>query len=164
VIRDMVTKGKVADAAILLGRPYRLIGEIIAGRGKGKKLGFPTLNMKPVQQIIPAEGVYAGTVELADSIEEVCGAKERVPAVFSIGRTETYGSDYPLAIEAHLLIENAGQFTSRYMAMDFAKRIRDQQKFETDEELSKQIAKDCEKAKKILATKKRNNYGFSKSG
>jgi len=150
VIRDMVTKGKVADAAILLGRPYRLIGSIVPGRGKGEKLGFPTLNMKPVQQIIPAEGVYAGTVELADSIEEVCGAKERVPAVFSIGRTETYGSDYPLAIEAHLLTENVAQVSGKWLAMDFIKRIRDQQKFETDKELSTQIAKDCEKAKEIL--------------
>jgi len=48
IIRNMVTKGKVADAIVLLGRPYRLIGSIVPGRGKGKKLGFPTLNMKPV--------------------------------------------------------------------------------------------------------------------
>jgi riboflavin kinase/FMN adenylyltransferase len=155
VIRDMVTKGKVADALVLLGRPYRLIGSIVPGRGKGKELGFPTLNMKPVEQIIPAEGVYAGTIELAGSIEEICGAKERIPAVFSLGRTETYGSNYPLAIEAHLLIDNAEQLIGRYMAMDFVQRIRNQHKFKTDEELSAQIAKDREKAKEILATEKR---------
>lgn len=147
IIRNMVTKGKVTDAAVLLGRPYRLIGSIVPGRGKGKELGFPTLNVKPVEQIIPAEGVYAGTIELADSIEEVCGAKEKVPAVFSLGRTETYGSDYPLAIEAHLLIDNAEQLTGQWMAMDFERRLRDQHKFGTDKELSAQIAKDCEKAK-----------------
>jgi len=152
MIRDMVAKGKVADAAILLGRPYRLIGGIVAGRGKGKQLGFPTLNLEKPQQIVPAEGAYAGIVEVAESIEEVCSAKEKIPAVFSIGRATTYGQGQSLLIEAHLLVDNAEQFTGRYMAMDFIERIRDQKKFETETELSAQIAKDCEKAKKILAT------------
>ena len=152
MIRNMLESGRVADAAIALARPYRLIGPVVPGRGKGKKLGFPTLNLENSQQLVPAEGVYAGTVELADSIKEVCGERERIPAVFSIGRTETYGSNYPLAIEAHLLINNAEQFTGRWMAMGFIERIRGQQKFETDKELSKQIAKDCEKAKQILTT------------
>jgi len=164
VIRDMVTKGKVADAAILLGRSYRLIGSIIPGQGKGKQLGFPTLNLEKPQQIVPAAGVYAGTVEVAENIEEVCSEKKRILAVFSLGRATTYGAGQPLLIEAHLLVDNAEQFTGRYMAMDFIERIRSQQKFETETELSAQIKKDCEKSKKILATKKRNNYGFSKSG
>jgi riboflavin kinase/FMN adenylyltransferase len=150
VIRDMVTKGKVADAAILLSRPYRLIGNIVPGRGKGKQLGFPTLNLEKPGQIIPAEGVYAGTVEVAESIEEVCIAKEIIPAVFSIGRATTYGANQSLLIEAHLLIDNAEQFTGRYMAMDFIERIRSQQKFETGKELAEQIDRDCQKAQQIL--------------
>jgi riboflavin kinase/FMN adenylyltransferase len=152
VIREMVTKGKAADAAILLDRPYRLLGSIIPGRGKGKQLGFPTLNLEKPQQITPVEGVYAGTVELAESIEEVCSAKEKIPAVFSLGRATTYGAGQSLLIEAHLLVENAELFTGRYMAMDFIERIRSQQKFETEKELSAQIEKDCEKAKQILGT------------
>lgn len=150
VIRDMITKGRLADAAILLGRPYRLIGNIVPGRGKGRNLGFPTLNMKPVEQIIPEDGVYAGLVEVGDSEEQVCSTKIKIPAVFSIGRTSSYGDDNPLLIEAHLLMENAEQFTGRWMAMDFVERIRNQQKFETEEELSGQIGKDCEKAKQVL--------------
>jgi riboflavin kinase/FMN adenylyltransferase len=154
VIRDMVTKGKVADAAILLGRPYRLIGSIVPGRGKGKQLGFPTLNLEKPQQIVPAEGVYAGFVEIGNSEEKVCAVKEKIPAVFSIGQASTYSNNNPLLIEAHLLADNAERFTGRYMAMDFIERIRSQQKFETEKELSEQIAKDCKKAKEILATKK----------
>jgi riboflavin kinase/FMN adenylyltransferase len=150
VIRDMVTKGKAADAAILLSRPYRLIGNIVPGRGKGKQLGFPTLNLEKPGQIIPAEGVYAGTVEVAESIEKVCITKERIPAVFSIGRATTYGAGQSLLIEAHLLIDNAEQFTGRYMAMDFIERIRSQQKFETGKELAEQIDRDCQKAQQIL--------------
>src|SRR4030042_1534006 len=150
VIRDMVTKGKVAYAAILLGRPYRLIGNIVPGRGKGKQLGFPTLNLKKPQQIIPPEGVYAGMVEIGNSEEQVCLAKEKIPAAFSIGRTTTYGANQSLLIEAHLLSENAEQFTGRYMAMDFIERIRNQQKFENEKKLSEQIDKDCRKAQQIL--------------
>ena len=150
VIRDMVTKGKVADAAILLGRSYRLIGNVVPGRGKGKQLGFPTLNLEKPGQIIPAEGVYAGTVEVAESIEEVCITKEIIPAVFSIGRATTYGANQSLLIEAHLLIDNAEQFTGRYMAMDFIERIRSQQKFETGKELAEQIDRDCQQAQQIL--------------
>jgi len=150
VIRDMVTKGKVTEAAILLGRPYRLIGQVVHGRGKGKRLGFPTLNLEKPQQIIPAEGVYAGTVEVAESIEEVCCTKEKVPAAFSIGRATTYGANQSLLIEAHLLVDNAERFTGRYMAMDFVERIRDQQKFNTPQELAEQIDRDCQEAQQIL--------------
>jgi riboflavin kinase/FMN adenylyltransferase len=149
-IRDMVAKGKVADAAILLGRPYRLIGSIVFGRGKGKQLGFPTLNLEKPQQIIPAGGVYAGTVEVSESIEGVCSAKKRIPAAFSIGRATTFGEGQSLLIEAHLLVNNAEQFTGRCMSMDFIERIRNQQKFKTEKELAGQINQDCQKAQQIL--------------
>lgn len=149
-IRDMVTKGEVADAAILLGRPYHLIGNIVPGRGKGRQLGFPTLNLKKPQQIIPAEGVYAGLVEIGDSEALVCSTREKIPAAFSIGRTTTYGANQSLLIEAHLLVENAEQYRGRWMAMDFIERIRGQQKFETEKALAEQIGRDCRKAQQIL--------------
>lgn len=150
VIRDMITNGKVSDAAILLGRAYRLIGSIVPGRGKGKQLGFPTLNLRKPQQIIPAEGVYAGLVEIGDSEAQVCSTKEKIPAAFSIGRATTYGANQSLLIEAHLLVDNAEQFAGRYMAMDFIERIRSQQKFGAENELSEQINRDCQKVRQIL--------------
>jgi len=150
MIRNMLGSGRVADAAVALARPYRLIGPVVPGRGKGKKLGFPTLNLENLQQLVPAEGVYAGTVELADSIKEVCGEREKIPAAFSIGRAETFGSDNPLVVEAHILTDDVGDLSGKWLAMDFIKRIRSQQKFNNEEELSKQIGEDCSKAKKIL--------------
>ncbi len=151
-IRDMVTKGKIADAAILLGRPYRLIGDIVPGRGKGKQLGFPTLNLKKPQQTIPAEGVYAGLVKIGDSEEQVCFTKEKIPAAFSIGRATTYGAGQSLLIEAHLLVENAERFRCRWMAMDFVTYIRPQRRFESPQALAAQIADDCAAARNILTT------------
>ena len=152
LIRDMLESGRVADAAAAIGRPYRLIGQVISGHGKGKQLGFPTANLEPAQQIIPAEGVYAGFVEIGDSEEEVCPAKEKIPAALSIGRAETFGSDNLLATEAHILTDDVGDLHDKWLAMDFIKQIRDQIKFENEKELAKQIAKDCEKTKEILAT------------
>jgi riboflavin kinase/FMN adenylyltransferase len=153
IIRDLLASGNVADAALTLGRAYRLIGQVVAGKGKGKQLGFPTLNMQPPAQLIPAEGVYAGFVKIGGDFEDVCESKDKIPAVFSIGRSQTFGGDNPLLVEAHVLTDDVGDLQGQWLAMDFIERIRDQRKFETDTELSAQIAKDCKKAKEILDIK-----------
>lgn len=150
VIRDMLKKGDVAEAALALSRPYRLIGQIVPGRGKGKQLGFPTANMAPPDQLVPAEGVYAGFVEIGDTIEKVCQTHNKLPAALSIGRSQSLGADIPLLIEAHLLIDDVGELYDKWLAMDFIQRIRSQQKFDTEKDLTDQIAKDCEKTKAIL--------------
>ncbi len=149
LIRNLLLQGKVADAAVALTRPYRLIGKVIAGRGRGKQLGFPTANLGQLNQLVPAEAVYAGTVEVGDSEESVCQTKSAIPAAFSIGRSATYGPDHPLLIEAHILMD-VEDLTDKWMAFDFVQKIRDQQKFVSEKALAEQIVKDCQKAKEIL--------------
>jgi riboflavin kinase/FMN adenylyltransferase len=151
VIRNMLKSGQVADAALALARPYRLLGQVIAGRGKGKQLGFPTANMGPTDQLVPAEGVYAGFVQIGDSEKDVCAATAKRTAALSIGTAQTLGTNYPRLIEAHILTGDVGDLHGKYLAMDFIHRIRSQQKFDTEEQLSDQIAKDCKIAKQILA-------------
>jgi len=151
IIRNLLSTGSIADAAVALGRPYRLLGRIIRGHGKGKRLGFPTLNLQPLNQLIPAEGVYAGFVEIGDSVEYVCSAGEKIPAVFSIGRAQTLADNYPLLVEAHILTGGIGDLYGKWLAMDFIGRIRSQQKFDSEKALSAQIAKDCRSAKSILS-------------
>lgn len=150
MIRYMLGSGRVADAAMALGRPYRLIGQICPGRGRGKQLGFPTLNMKRPDQLLPAEGVYAGYVQLADDPEDLCRVAGAVPAVFSLGQARTFGDEHPLLIEAHALAENGDRLKGRSMAMDFVRRLRSQHKFASPEQLTRQIKRDCEKARNIL--------------
>jgi len=152
VIRNLLESGSVADAAIALSRPYRLIGQVVPGHGKGKQLGFPTANLEPLQQIIPAEAVYAGFAEIGDTCEQVCQWRQKLPAALSIGRAQTLGSDRPQQIEAHLLVENVDDLVGKWLAMDFIKHLRSQTKFETQKQLAEQIAKDCKNAKEILAT------------
>jgi len=155
VIRKMLIDGNVRHAAAELGRPYRLIGQVVKGRGKGKKLGFPTANIQPSDQLVPAEGVYAGFVQIADTEKEVCAAKEKTHAVFSIGRAETLGDSRTRLIEAHLLIKNVGDLYGKWLAMDFIARLRSQQKFESESLLSAQIALDCKKTRKILSARQK---------
>lgn len=153
VIRNMLKNGDVADAALALTRSYRLIGQIIPGRGKGKQLGFPTANMGPTDQLVPAEGVYAGFVNIADSEQDLCKDKATRPAALSIGTAQTLGTDYPRLIEAHILTGDVGDLHGKHIAMDFIQRIRSQHKFDTEKQLVEQIAKDCKTAKQILTKK-----------
>lgn len=150
IIRYMIESGHVGEAAEALSRPYRLIGLVVRGWGRGRKLGFPTLNMQKPRQILPAEGVYAGCVELADEEQQLLQEQRHLPAVFSIGQARTFGDQHPLLIEAHLLLTNVGDMTGKWMAMDFLQRLRSQHKFNTPQELVAQIEKDCEAAKQIL--------------
>jgi riboflavin kinase / FMN adenylyltransferase len=149
-IRYMLESGHVADAAAVLTRPYRLIGRVTTGWGRGRKLGFPTLNMAKPGQIIPADGVYAGYVRIDDSEQGVMGKTEQMPAVFSIGQARTFGDEHPLLIEAHVLQTRLGDMTGKWMTMDFVQRLRDQHKFGTVDELVAQVKKDCQAASDAL--------------
>jgi riboflavin kinase/FMN adenylyltransferase len=154
LIRRLLEMGQVEEAASVLDRFYRLVGKTIAGRGVGKAIGFPTANIEPENQIIPAEGVYAGFVQIGKSLEDVCVYSQRIDAVFSLGRAKTFVSGHPLLIEAHILDDDVESLSGRYLAMDFVKRIRGQRRFETKDKLAEQIAKDCDSAKDILSAAK----------
>jgi riboflavin kinase/FMN adenylyltransferase len=150
IIRYMLEGGHVAEALLALSRPYRLMGPVVSGWGRGRKLGFPTLNMSRPDQIIPAEGVYAGYVETAPTGPELLEKHEPLPAVFSIGPARTFGDEHPLLIEAHVLGGDIGDMTGRWMAMDFVQWLRRQHKFASPQELVAQIAKDCQAARQAL--------------
>jgi riboflavin kinase/FMN adenylyltransferase len=150
IIRYMIESGHVGEAAEALSRPYRLIGPVVRGWGRGRKLGFPTLNMQKPKQIIPAEGVYAGHVEIAEEEQQLVQEQRHLAAVFSIGQARTFGDQHPLLIEAHLMIGNIGDMTGKWMAMDFLQRLRSQHKFNTPQELVAQIERDCEAARQAL--------------
>ena len=158
LIRDFLSDGRVEDAALAMDREFRLIGQIIKGRGIGSGLGFPTANINPKNQVIPADGVYAGYVLLGESQEDVStDGGEMLPAVYSIGRAKTFiEQENPLLIEAHILDSDEkikGGIYDKWLAMDFVARIRPQQRFENFDKLKEQIAKDCKTAREILKFK-----------
>lgn len=150
VVRYMVESGHVGDAAVALSRPYRLLGPIVSGRGRGRELGFPTLNLATPNQVIPAEGVYAGFVAIAEDPASLPPRSERRPAVFSIGQIRTFEEEHPLLIEAHVLDETLGDVVGRWMVMEFVRHLRHQHKFGSPEDLAAQIARDCDQARAVL--------------
>ncbi len=149
-VRRYLERGHVRRAAQMLGRPYRLIGKTIRGRGIGRQLGFPTANLASEGQIVPCEGVFAGYVVVGDSFEEVAFGGLRRAAAISIGRAKTFVSNYPLLLEAHLLENNVEDLAGKWMAMDFMRFIRHQQRFESKDHLKAQIAKDVNRAEQML--------------
>ena len=149
-IRQFVEMGHVKSAMQVLSRPYRLMGKTVPGRGKGSELGFPTANIDSVDQIIPAEGVYAGYVSIANDREHLLKADQKLKAAFSIGRAKTFLTEHPLLVEAHLLGECPGNLYGKFISMDFIGKIRNQRRFESEEELIAQISKDCVNANQIL--------------
>lgn len=150
MIRYMLSSGNISNATIALGRPYELIGRVVSGRGKGRQIGFPTLNLEKPDQLVPAEGVYAGYVTLGHSDESTPGNSGKLPAAFSIGQARTFEEDHPMLIEAHLLTDKGISPDDSLMAMEFIAHIRTQHKFASPEHLAEQIAKDCDNAKRLL--------------
>lgn len=133
VVRKLLQSGAVGDAAACLGRPFALVGEIVSGDAAGRHLGFPTVNLKVGEQMIPAEGVYAGTAQLAGW---------RARAAISIGRRPTL-SGRALVIEAFVL-DRTGDWYGEAARLELVGRLRDQIKFESREALAEQIARDVE--------------------
>ncbi|HEY7063985.1 MAG TPA: bifunctional riboflavin kinase/FAD synthetase [Chloroflexota bacterium] len=141
-IRDLLEAGEVVEAARLLGRPYRLAGEVLGGAQRGRQLGFPTANLvPPPQQVLPAHGVYAGWAELGE---------ERHPSVANVGTRPTFGEEQPL-VEVHLL-DYAGDLYGRQLAFDFVAQVRPIRRFESLDALRAQIAADVGAARACLTT------------
>jgi riboflavin kinase/FMN adenylyltransferase len=132
LIRDLLRQGRVREAALCLGRPYALIGEVIHGDGRGKTLGFPTANLQVKDQLIPAEGVYAGHATME-------GEPTRLAAI-SIGRTPTFG-ETELRVEAYLL-DYDGDLYARSLRLTFDRWLRSQQKYSSPAALVEQVQKD----------------------
>lgn len=149
-VRHVLQTGRCRQAAHVLGRPFRLVGKTVPGRGVGKQIGYPTANIDPIDQVIPAEGVYAGYVVVGDSLEDVVFGGLRRPAAISIGRAKTFVSDHPLLLEAHFLEDKVEDLRDKWLGLDFIRFLRHQQRFESREDLKEQIKNDCNKALSCL--------------
>ena len=149
-IRLLLEQGAVREAAQLLTRPYRLMGTVVAGRGIGRKLGFPTANVHPAGQTLPSEGVYAGYVIVGASMDDVCFGGVRRPAAVSIGRAKTFVSNHPLLLEAHLLEESVEDLYGKWVALEFMDWLRCQRRFPARQPLINQIEQDCRDALAVL--------------
>ena len=134
-IRKLINEDKFDEVEKLLGRRYSVSGKIIHGEKLGKKLGFPTANIKFKSELL--DGVYAVKTKINNELYQ---------AVANIGFKPTLkGKKYQF--EAHIINFNQDLYGMR-LSFDIIKKIRDTKKFNNLDELKKQINKDIESAKK----------------
>lgn len=139
-IRNLIEIGDVKSAAEFLGRPFTIEGFVQHGNGIGKKLGFPTANILPEQDLIlPPRGVYAVLVRWKDSIYK---------GVANLGLKPTFNGD-SIRLETHLFNFNKELYGEKLEIM-FIDNLRPEIKFNTAEALAMQIQNDLIRAKEIL--------------
>ncbi|TMF57183.1 MAG: bifunctional riboflavin kinase/FAD synthetase [Chloroflexi bacterium] len=145
-IRNALLAGDVALAARLLGRPYSVRGTVVHGAKRGRALGFPTINLAiPPERLLPRDGIYAMSVRVHD---------EQVTAAASLGVRPTFGGG-DRTLEAYLLDWEGDVYGDRIEAA-FVKRLRDELRFASPEELSAQIARDVEATRAALRARPRS--------
>jgi riboflavin kinase/FMN adenylyltransferase len=140
VIRWLLAHGRVRDAAICLGRSYSLEGTVVPGDARGRTIGVPTANLKCVDQLVPADGVYAGRC----TIDAVC-----YPSAISIGTNPTFNGTRR-QVEAHLLGFH-GDLYGRTISLAFVDWVRDQMRFPGIDALKSQIARDLRVVERLRA-------------
>lgn len=139
MIRNLLKEGKVEEVSKLLGRTYCIKGHIIPGNKIGRKIGFPTINIKPPDDLCLKKGVYMGFVSFDSKL---------YPAVINYGKRPTVDGKETL-IEAHILGEKI-EGEVKEVKIFFKEFIREEKKFENVDELKKQIEEDVNKALKVL--------------
>src|SRR6266446_5344824 len=145
-IRREIAAGNVTHAARLLGRPFALTGEIVTGTGTGRRFTFPTLNLKPEQELLPARGVYVTRTLLE-------GETKSRRSVTNVGMRPTFNGA-ALSVETHLL-DFSEEVTAKRMELRFWKRLREEKKFTGPEELRSQIARDIASARRFFTRLRR---------
>lgn len=153
LVRWLLSCGRVADAACVLGRPHRVAGVVVRADRRGRTVGFPTANVAPADNdptMLPADGVYAALAELPDG--------RRAPAAVNIGSRPTVGG-FDRRVEAHLIGVGARgldwqpiQGLPEYgwtLALDLLAWVRDQVRFASLDELTAQLARDVARVERL---------------
>ncbi|HEY7280176.1 MAG TPA: bifunctional riboflavin kinase/FAD synthetase, partial [Actinomycetota bacterium] len=140
-IRQSLTEGDLTWPEEALGRRFVLDGHVVRGAGRGTGLGWPTANLQTLPRLLlPGEGVYAGRALHRDS-----GYR----AAINVGTNPTFGQE-PVHLEAFLL-DFSGDLVGEPLAIEFWERLRDEVRFDSIEELSRQIEADVERTREVVS-------------
>jgi riboflavin kinase/FMN adenylyltransferase len=155
-IRDALRAGDLPAARRLLGRPYTVRGAVVRGAGRGRRLGFPTANVKPESPLLVPTGVYAGYAHIELEPTSVRPGAPLAPArmegphkaVVNVGYRPTFGeSEY--WVEAYLM-DFEGDLYDRTIRMGLTERIREERKFPDVDALRAQVRLDIATAARSL--------------
>jgi riboflavin kinase / FMN adenylyltransferase len=136
LIRKKIVLGKIMEANKLLNREWSVEGKVIKGQKRGRKIGFPTCNLKLYDYVIPLLGVYAVKIK---------GSKFSKKGIANIGFRPTFNGNN-LLLETNIFGINKNLY-NKEISVSFRRFIRREKKFKDLEHLKKQIKIDIEKAK-----------------
>ena len=143
-VRGALAAGDISETSRLLGRRYRVCGEVVHGHHRGRELGYPTANVAVTpERALPADGVYAGRVFLAG---ELVGS----PAAISLGQNSTFGST-ERTLEAYVIGTHDLDLYGKELCVEFVQILRPMQTFASAEDLVAQMKEDVSAAKDLLA-------------
>jgi riboflavin kinase/FMN adenylyltransferase len=142
LIRDALGAGDLAEAEKLLGRCYSVCGRVAHGDKRGRMIGYPTANIRMFRKNTPVSGVYAVTMTGIDDRE--------FEGVANVGTRPTVDGDSKVILETHLF-DFDKEIYGHYVEVHFKRKIRDEMRFRSMDELKAQIVKDVADTKKIFA-------------
>ena len=141
-IRELISRGSVGDAGRLLGRHYALVGKVVHGSGRGRKLGLRTANLQVAQnRAMPPNGVYAVWATLRGDVH---------PAVANLGTRPSFDNG-ERSIEVHILDFEADLYREE-LCIEFARFLRAERRFDSPAALVAQVRRDIVKARGILSS------------
>ena len=141
-IRSLLHEGKISRANRMLGYDFCFSGPIIHGDARGRKLGFPTLNVKiPEGKLILPYGVYAVNA-IIDGV--------KYASVTNVGVRPTFGLEDKGVVAESFLLDTAGDFYGETAKLEFAEMLREEHRFESAEALKEQITIDIGRAREVL--------------
>lgn len=144
-IRNMIMDGDIEGANLFLGRPYLISGEVVHGEQNGRKIGYPTANIRYIPNlVVPSSGVYAVIVELEN--------KKYVGAC-NVGTNPTVSDNKTIKIEVHI-IGYEGNLYGKNIRLYFIKKIRNECKFDSMDYLMRQITSDKSTIIEIMKDKR----------
>lgn len=140
-IRQSIKQGDVQRVKQFLGRPYQIKGQVVRGKGRGKRLNFPTANLQPLDlnKLWPGDGIYATQLELKN---------RSYNGAVSIGTRPTF-NEHVRTIETNIFDFDEDVYGEN-MTIKFIQKLRDEEKFDSAEGLISQMHLDVDLAKKIL--------------
>jgi riboflavin kinase/FMN adenylyltransferase len=140
-IRDAISGGDMRKAEQIMGAAFELRGTVIHGDKRGRELGYPTANIRMGEYIHPAYGVYACSVKLEGEDHWRCAAT-------NIGIRPMFES--PEALIEAFILDYEGDLYGQEVRLRPLRKIRDEKKFESLDQLIAQIDQDCEKVREIF--------------
>ncbi|HEY5653522.1 MAG TPA: bifunctional riboflavin kinase/FAD synthetase [Pontiella sp.] len=140
-IRAEIKLGHLASANKMLGRPISTIGVVEHGEKIGRKLGYPTANIKPENDMLPPRGIYAARLRVGQTLHN---------AAAYIGHRGTFHENEPQVLEVHLLNESGIDLYDQYVEVHYIEYIRGDQIFDSADQLKEQIKNDLAAIRAVL--------------